>query len=138
MQRGDISNETPPRIIVGIDWVVKSELEDKRSFLRGKEQVRKVTGLENAQLKQLWNVSFNYGIAVELMAIEDFGWGQKDLDNLMDRLERRGGNPFNYAELYSTVQDFIDELPYRANLRGVIDVPERAGMYGSWRLDLPN
>lgn len=138
MLRGDISNETPPRIIIGIDWVVKSELEEKKSFLRGSEQVRKITGLDNAQLKRLWNASFNYGVAIELAAMEEFGWTQEDIDKLMDRLERRGGNPFNYAELYPTVQDFIGELPYRANLRGVIDVPERAGMYGSWRLELPD
>ena len=138
MYRGDISNETPPRIIVGIDWVVKSEVEEKKSFLRGAESIRKITGLDNAQLKRLWNASFNYGVAIELAAMQEFGWSQNDIDNLMDRLERRGGNPFNYAELYSTVQDFVDELPYRANLRGVIDIPERAGRYGSWRLDLPD
>lgn len=138
MLRGDISNETPPRIIVGIDWVVNSELEEKKSFLRGTEQKRVITGLDNAQLKRLWNASFNYGVAIELAAMEEFGWTQEDIDKLMDRLERRGGNPFNYAELYPTIQDFIGELPYRANLRGVIDIPEQAGMYGSWRLELPD
>lgn len=135
MYRGDISNETPPRIIVGIDMVVTSELVESKSLLRGTKQTKKVTGLHNAVLSKLWNAAFTYGLAVELAACEDDYWTQEHLDSLMDRLERRGGNPFNYAELYSTIQDFVSELPYRTNLKGVIDTPERAGRYGSWRLD---
>lgn len=135
MLRGDISNETPPRIIVGIDVVVESELIEHRRFLGNKTE-RKITRLQKAPLSKLWNIGFNYGVAIELAAIEEDGWTQKDLDSLMDRLERRGGNPFNYAELYPSLQEFIDELPYRTNLRGVADVPEKAGRYGSWRLEL--
>lgn len=115
--------------------VVTSELVESKSLLRGTKQTKKVTGLHNAVLSKLWNAAFTYGLAVELAACEDDYWTQEHLDSLMDRLERRGGNPFNYAELYSTIQDFVSELPYRTNLKGVIDTPERAGRYGSWRLD---
>jgi hypothetical protein len=136
MFRGDISNETPPRIIVGIDIVVDSEVEEKKALFSKPTLVRKVKSLNNAVLSRLWNVSFNYGLAVELAAFEADGWDQEQVDKLMDKLERRGGNPFNYAELYSDIQDFINELPYRTNLKGVIDSPEKAGRYGSWRMDL--
>lgn len=136
MQGGDISNETPRRIVVGIDVVVSSELIETKPLIGRATTKRKVSSLNNAVLSKLWNVSFNYGIAFELAACEDELWTQEIIDSLMDKLERRGGNPFNYAELYSSIQDFIQELPYRANLQGVIDIPERAGRYGSWRLDL--
>lgn len=136
MLGGDISNETPPRIIVGIDAVVNSVLEEKRGILGKTTVTRKVDSLNNAILSKLWNVSFNYGVAVELAAFESESWTQEHLDKLMDKLERRGGNPFNYAELYSDIQDFISELPYRTNLKGIIDSPEKAGRYGSWRIDL--
>jgi hypothetical protein len=136
MLRGDISNETPPRIIVGIDAVVISELEEKKPLLGKATVTRKVVSLNNPALSKLWNISFNYGIAIELAAFEAEGWTQGHIDKLMDKLERRGGNPFNYAELYSDIQDFISELPYRTNLKGVIDSPEKAGRYGSWRVDL--
>lgn len=135
MKNGDISNETPPRIIVGIELVVDSELVENRRFLATTKE-RKVLSLQKGVLKKLWNIGYEFGVAIELAAIEEFGWTQKHLDDLMDRLERRGGNPFNHAELYPTQQEFIDELPYRANLRGVTDTPERAGAYGSWRFDL--
>lgn len=137
MIRGDISNETPPRIIVLIDVVVFSEQEESRGLFKSKSE-RKITRLNPLALSHLWNVSSKFGLSVELAAFESENWTQKHLDGLMDRLERRGGNPFNYAELYPTIQDFIDDLPYRANLRGVVDIRERVARYGSLGLELEN
>jgi hypothetical protein len=138
MYRGDISNETPPRIIVTIDVAVTSELVEAKKVLRKSEMTRKVTSLNNAQLSRLWNAAFNYGLAVELAAFEDEGWAQSDVDKLMSRLDNRGGNPFNYAELYGSFHDLVGELPYRPNLKAVVDLPNRVARYGSWGLDLNN
>ena len=60
------------------------------------------------------------------------------LDKVMDKLERRGGNPFNYAELYASVEDLVSELPYRTNLKGVVDVVGRVARYGSYGLEIQN
>lgn len=136
MINGDISNETPPRIIVNIDTVVISELEETRGLFRGGKLQRKVTGLQNAMLSQIWNKSFQFGLSVELAAFEDDLWTQDHLDKLMARLDGRGANPFNHAELYSSLPEFVSELPYRSNLKGVVDIPERLLRYGSWGLDL--
>jgi hypothetical protein len=65
-------------------------------------------------------------------------WTQEHLEKFMERLDRRGGNPFNYAELYSDINDFIGELPYRTNLKGVVDLRERIARYGSWGIELNN
>lgn len=138
MLRGDISNETPPRIIVVIDVVVTSEVEEQKKPFRKAEQVKKISSLNNAQLSRLWNASFNYGLAIELAAFEDEGWSNESLSKLMDRLDNRGGNPFNYSELYGSFHDLVGELPYRTNLKAVIDLPNRVARYGSWGLDLNN
>lgn len=138
MLRGDISNETPPRIIVVIDVVVTSEMEEQKKPFRKAEQVKKISSLNNAQLSRLWNASFNYGLAIELAAFEDEGWSNESLSKLMDRLDNRGGNPFNYSELYGSFHDLVGELPYRTNLKAVIDLPNRVARYGSWGLDLNN
>lgn len=138
MLRGDISNETPPRIIVVIDVVVTSEIEEQKKPFRKAEQVKKISSLNNAQLSRLWNASFNYGLAIELAAFEDEGWSTESLSKLMDRLDNRGGNPFNYSELYGSFHDLVGELPYRTNLKAVIDLPNRVARYGSWGLDLNN
>ena len=138
MINGDISNETPPRIIVAIDVVVQSELEKTKNVFGKPKVTRKVTSLNNAPLSRLWNAAFKFGLAVELAAFHDEGWAQEDIDKLMARLDNRGGNPFNYAELYDSFHDLVSELPYRANLRAVIDTSGQVARYGSWGLDLAN
>lgn len=137
MLNGDISNETPPRLIVTIDVVAKSELEEGKGFLNRSLKRTKVIP-NNLALSHLWNISDKFGLSVELSAFESEMWTQKDLDAFMDRLDRRGANPFNYAELYSDIEDFIADIPYRPNLKGVVDLKERVMRYGSYGIELDN
>lgn len=137
MQGGDISNETAPRIVVVVDVVAISSLSEDKKFLRTTHE-RTLDKLNNLALSQLWNLASKYGLSVELAAFAEDLWTQELLDKIMDKLERRGGNPFNYAELYDSIDEFIGELPYRNNLKGVIDVRERVARYGSAGLELEN
>jgi hypothetical protein len=137
MRNGDISNETPPRIIVHIDVVTVSEIQEEKKLLRT-TNTRKVVALNNAELSRLWKTSDQYGLSVELIGFESDLWTQSHLDKLMERLDNRGGNPFNYSELYDDVQHLISELPYRSNLKGVVDTRERIAMYGSYGIELEN
>lgn len=138
MKNGDISNETPPRIIVIIDAIAKSEVTEKTRLLLSTVTERKLIGLDNLALSQLWNITNKFGLSVELAAFETEHWSAVQLESVMEKLERRGGNPFNYAELYSDIDEFIAELPYRNNLKGVIDIPERVMRYGSKGIELKN
>lgn len=138
MKNGDISNETSPRVIVNIDVVVNSELIENKRVLRSATMERKVTGLNNLALSHLWNMTNKYGLSAELVGFEDDLWSQEHLNSLMERLDSRGGNPFNYALVYSNIEDFIGELPYRSNLKGVIDLRERVARYGSYGVELDN
>jgi hypothetical protein len=137
MKNGDISNETPPRIIVHIDVVASSEMVESKKLLRTTEE-KKITKLNPAALSHLWNLGNKFGLSIELAAYADGLWTQEHLDNFMERLDRRGANPFNYAELYPDIENFIDDLPYRANFKGVIDIPGRVARYGSWGVELNN
>lgn len=137
MIKGDISNETSPRILVLIDVVANSELVETKKLLRTSTE-RKVTSLNNLALSELWNLADKYGLSVELVGYSDEMWTQEHLDLFMERLDKRGGNPFNYAELYVTLEDLLGELPYRTNLRGVVDLKERVARYGSWGIELNN
>lgn len=137
MINGDISNETSPRVIIVIDVVANSELVDEKKFMRS-TTVRAVSNLNHLALSQIWNISNKYGLSVELAGFASEMWTQEHLDKLMDKLDRRGGNPFNYAELYNDMEDFISELPYRTNLKGVVDLRERVARYGSWGIELNN
>jgi hypothetical protein len=138
MRNGDISNASPPRIIVTMETVTESELTEDKGFLRSTKMVRKVTRLNNPGISHLWNLATKFGLSVELAGFEDDYWTQQMMDDFMERMERRGSNPFNYSELYATITDLIDELPYRPNLRGVVDVPGRVARYGSYGVELQN
>lgn len=138
MINGDISNETSPRMIVAVDVVVKSEVVETKRVIMPSTTERKVLGLNNLALSHLWNMSNKYGLSLELAGFQNEHWTQKHLDELMDKLDRRGGNPFNYAEAYTDIDDFIGELPYRNNLKGVIDLPGRVARYGSRGIELEN
>jgi hypothetical protein len=138
MQGGDISNETPPRIIVAVEVVVNSEVVESKRLLLSNKTERKILGLNNLSLSHLWNMANKYGLSVELAAFSTDLWTQEDLDKLMARLDGRGTNPFNYAEVYDTIEEFIGDLPYRPNLKGVIDVPGRVARYGSKGIELQN
>lgn len=137
MINGDISNETSPRIIIVIDVVANSEIFEERKILKTIVE-RRVVSLNNVALSELWTVSNKYGLSVELAGFENEKWTQEHLEKFMERLERRGGNPFNYAELYTNIDEFISELPYRTNLKGVVDLRERIVRYGSWGIELSN
>jgi hypothetical protein len=132
---GDISNETPFRIIVLAD-VVTERVEVTERKLLSKVTSLKLKNINKTEVYQLWMLANKYGLAVELAGIEEDGWDQSSLDKVMDILDRRGGNPFNTAQLYITTQELVDDLPYRINLKGVIDLPTRNARYGSWGIDL--
>jgi hypothetical protein len=137
MLNGDISNETSPRIIVVVDVVAETYVQDSRKMMRTSQE-RVFSGLNNPALSHLWNIASKFGLSVELAGFANELWTEELLDKIMDKLERRGGNPFNYAELYTDIDDFIGELPYRTNLKGVIDLRERVARYGSAGIELEN
>lgn len=137
MINGDISNETSPRIIVVVDVVAETDLVENRKLFRSTTE-RKITKLNNQALAHLWMKADRFGLSVEMAGFADQGWEEEHLSYLMDKLDRRGGNPFNYAELYTSIEDFISELPYRSNLKGVIDLRSRVARYGSWGIELDN
>jgi hypothetical protein len=115
------------------DVVLDVETSQEGRFI--KKNHRKVK-FKKAELSHLWNVSFKYGLSVELAAFASDGWTNEELESVMEKLDNRGGNPFNYCELYDDTQELIDELPYRVNLRGIVDLPERVARYGSWGIEL--
>lgn len=135
MKNGDISNETPARIIVLADVVAEVEVSTNRKLFKTSKEF-KVSNLKKAAVSQLWTITNRYGLSVELAGIEDMGWTQKSLDKVMEILDRRGGNPFNFAQVYTTTQELVDDMPYRVNLRGVVDEPNRVALYGSYGIEL--
>ena len=135
MINGDISNDSPPRIIVTSEVVCDVYSEDTGRFIKKTE--RKIK-FKKEQLSHLWNIQFNYGLVVELAGFAEDGWTQTELDTLMEKLDNRGGNPFAYANLYDDWKELRDDLPYRPNLKGIVDTQGGVARFGSWGVELNN
>jgi len=137
MKNGDISNVSSPQVICVTDVVIGLVEEETKKLLSTKI-VNKVDKINLQETNKLWLLANNYGISLELAGFEEFGWTEELLEKAFEKLERQVVNPFNYWQLYESVDELVAGLPYRANLRGVIDVPGRVARYGSAGVQIDN
>lgn len=137
MKNGDISNVSSPQVICATDVVCQLLTEETKKFLSTKVE-RKIGQINLLAANKLWNLANNYGISLELAGFESEGWTEQLLEKAFEKLERRVVNPFNYWQLYEDVDELVGMLPYRPNLKGVIDIPGRVARYGSAGVELDN
>ena len=137
MKNGDISNVSSPQVICVTDVVVSLVTEETKSFL-SKKTTSKIGNIEGLNANKLWIMSNNYGISLELAGFADQGWTEELLEKAFEKLERRVVNPFNYWQLYEDSEELVIGLPYRPNLKAVIDIPDRVARYGSAGVEIGN
>jgi predicted urease superfamily metal-dependent hydrolase len=131
MQKGDLSNELPKRVIVIADTFLDYEISMRKAF--GLINVpKKEERINRALLSRLYLFAQNVGYTMELGS---FSLQQKDLEALMDQLDIMGTNPFRYCNHYSSLDSLVGELPYRPEVIGVLDLPDKVLRYGHWGLD---
>lgn len=132
MRNGDISNEIPKRILVTTDFFVGSEVvkEKKYKIFRVQKSELRVS---REVLSYLYLITTKRGITMELVS---FDLDDEQLTNLYNFLDTHGTNPFRYATPYSSVRKLVNELPYRPEVIGVLDKPDRLLQYGHWGLDI--
>lgn len=132
MQGGDLSNDRILRIAVSLDCVLNRAPVIKK-LLGVIPYAQEEVTYDRQMLSKLWKYSSDNGFILELVG---FGFSQAEMQEFMDDLDNLGTNPFNYVKAYNVVADLVAELPYRNELKGVIDIPQRALRYGSWYRDL--
>lgn len=138
MRGGDISNETPARVVVTQDtFLVRTPVVAKQSFMdkvMGREpETKDEISFNEQMLGRLWWFASKHGKILELAGI---GMTKDEVETLIADLDNYGTNPFNYAKAYESPSDLVRQLPYRPEITSVIDIPQRALRYGSWYLDL--
>ena len=74
----------------------------------------------------------NRGVTLELAS---FDMDEEELAVFVDRLDNAGTNPFRYFTSYESVNHLVQELPYRPEVIGVLDTPDKLLRYGHWGLD---
>lgn len=137
MKGGDIDNVSSPQVICTTDVVLQLKIEEERGFLSRKSKVS-LGDIDLLAANKLWVLSNNYALSLELVGFASEGWTEELLDKAFERLERRVVNPFNYWELYEDVDELVGVLPYRPNLKAIIDRPDRVARYGSAGVELNN
>jgi hypothetical protein len=132
---GDISNETPPRLLVNLEAVLKRKVEMQK-MLGIFDRPRTVTEYDVHMLNLLWRYRDRQGVSMELfVCTDDQDWDHDVMDEVEQQIDRYGTNPFNYFTTYRTFAEMSAILPYRNEVAGVVD-PERAWFYGSRAIDL--
>lgn len=131
MRNGDISNELPKRIIVVSDVLLNVELSVKKKY-KILPVVNKSVSVKRELLSLLYLYTTKNGVTLELVS---FSLDNEQLGELIDTLDSSGTNPFRYFTSYTSINKLIDELPYRPEIIGVLDVPQNLLRYGHWGLD---
>ena len=133
MQFGDISNDIPKRIIVIAEIFTLVETEQLPKKYKVFKQSRKKVSFKKEVLSRLYLWGMRTPFTLELAS---YDLTQEELQKLYDTLDEYGTNPFRYCVSYTSIEDLINQLPYRPELLGVVDKPERLLRYGHWGMDI--
>jgi hypothetical protein len=134
MQGNDISNAMPQRVIVTAD-VITDTYEDKSKVLGVIPVSKRRKEYNRLVLSHLYMTTLKRGITMELVS---FTHSEDEMVKLMLHLDKIGTNPFRYGSSYRSVDKLVEELPYRPEVIGVIDIPSRLLRYGRWGMDFPS
>lgn len=137
MKNGDISNVSSPQVVCVTDVVISLVEEVTKKLLATKVDY-KLGDIQLEGAHKLWKLSNDYGVSLELAGFSELGWTEELLEKAFEKLEREVVNPFNYWQLYADPSELVRKLPYRANLRGIVDVSWRVARYGSAGVELKN
>jgi len=131
MYKGDISNDIAKRVLVVIDPILIKDVQEKKRFLFIKEKTETIY-FDKFLLNKFYLYSMRGDVNLELIS---FDHDDKELEKLYNEMERTGINPFRYWQSYKSSKKLAEDLPFRPEVIGVIDIPERRLMYGRWALD---
>ena len=128
MKHWDISNELPKRMLVTTDVIMDVEISVKKKLLII-PTVKVNKKFRRDVLSYLYIYTSRMGVTLELVSYE---LDEQNLSEAMDSLDKVGTNPFRYFTAYESVNHLVNELPYRPEVLGVVDVDSRLLQYGRW------
>jgi len=131
MLKGDISNELPQRVLVVADVFLNVDVEVTKRFKVFSVSKTNKT-IRRELLSSLYLTTTRRGITLELIS---FDLSEEQLAEVIDFLDKKGTNPFRYFMSYGSIDELVRELPYRPEVVGVLDTPNRLLRYGHGGLD---
>ena len=128
MKHGDISNELPKRMLVTTDVIMDIQVSVKKKLLII-PSIKINKTFRRDVLSYLYLYTSRMGVTLELVS---YNLDEENLSEAMDSLDKVGTNPFRYFTAYESVNHLVNELPYRPEVLGVVDVDSRLLQYGRW------
>ena len=138
MQGNDLANSQTYRYYVAAELVFRraEESETTKKGWFSSMMRQKVSWTPDLMVtSMLWRWSSNLGARLELVFYGDLA---EDAVFLWDLLEKSSANPFTDWHVFESPRVVRDSLPFRPDLMGIIDLPERSAMYGGRGLRLEN
>jgi hypothetical protein len=131
MRNGDISNELPKRILVTTDAfsIVESTITKRFKVI---PKISKDLKIRKDILSRFYLFTSKKGVTLELIS---YAINDEDLAELLLTLDAMGTNPFRYSRAYDSIEAVVNDLPYRPEVLGVIDMPKNLLRYGHWGMD---
>ena len=131
MRNGDISTELPKRILVTTDAfsIVESNITKRFKVI---PKVNKELKIRKDILSRFYLFTSKKGVTLELIS---YAINDEDLAELLLTLDAMGTNPFRYSRAYDSIEAVVNDLPYRPEVLGVIDMPKNLLRYGHWGMD---
>lgn len=138
-RNGNLDNRPVPRVLVHLDVFSKAPKPVEPAFtLREKISrfLRPVLPQERVAdplvLSGLWRWADTRNVVLEAFA---YGMEDREVQSYLDELEVHQQHPFRTGLGFKNEGVLSVELPFRREVVGVCDVPERGMSYGSWWLD---
>ena len=131
MLNGDLSNDLTKRLLVTTDVFITPTVQPKK-FLKLFSVPEIIYSFDIPMLSRLYLMADRQGVTLELVGFE---FTDEEMSRLTTQLDEYGTNPFRYYTAYKTVEHLVAELPYRPEIYGVLDTPDRMLRYGHWGLD---
>lgn len=126
MQGGDISNAVAPRLLVTFEVMTREQVDERRvlGMVLGRATRRVV---DPVAATRLWRYTQRVPLVVEMV---NFGVDEEEAARRLGMLDARGANAVNHSSAYRDVDDLLDDLPFRPDVIGVLDVPGNQARYG--------
>jgi hypothetical protein len=138
MKGNDLSAEPTRRywVMAEVVFLREETTDTKKTGWFSTKTTSRVTMVPDLRvLSLLWRWSGSLGVRLEIIFAGDLA---VDATSMWETLERSAANPFSDWNVAENLTWILNTLPYRPDLMGIIDVPERSAMYGGRGLTIAN
>lgn len=128
MRGGDLDNSIAHRWMITLDALTGHKKMPAKTWRKSWDAVARETPIEPLALGRCWQWADRAGVRFECVV---FDMPHEYAEALEKHLDRLGAHPIVWVSVYKSPQDLQRNLAFRPDVQAVLDVKERAGLWGS-------